>query len=277
LDADVTRPFTTSFPSTAPEVPSAPLQLPLSDEQEFVLEAALAGESLFFTGSAGTGKSFLLRSVIRKMQQRLGKECVFVTASTGIAACNIGGTTVHSFAGIGLGQGTKEELAKKVSGDRRKAQKWKQAAVLVIDEISMLEGQLLDKLDFVARQVRGIHNVPFGGVQLIMCGDFFQLPPVGISQDPSKKFCFEANVRPAEPFLFGPFPIFTLLPCISTTLGLAQAAEAFTPARSAQGVSSAGWQFRAMFERVEVRPLRSACSQMFPSTWRKFPSFCCTH
>jgi ATP-dependent DNA helicase PIF1 len=166
----------------------------LSAEQKHVIEMALAGKSIFFTGSAGTGKSFLLRSLIKKLQQRLGGDSVFVTASTGIAACNIGGTTVHSFAGIGLGENTKENLAKLVCKDRRKAKKWKQAAVLIIDEVSMLDGQLLDKLDFVARRARGIDHMPFGGLQMILCGDFFQLPPVGIGQDPNKIFCFEAQV-----------------------------------------------------------------------------------
>ncbi|CAI2165531.1 2670_t:CDS:10 [Funneliformis geosporum] len=124
----------------------------LSEEQKKVFYLAVREkENIFFTGAAGTGKSFLLKRIIAALQLRYGRERVAVTALTGIAAVNINGTTLHSFSGIGL-------------------------EVLVIDEISMLEGDLLDKLEIIARTVRN-NSQPFGGLQLIFCGDFFQLPP----------------------------------------------------------------------------------------------------
>lgn len=151
----------------------------LSAEQERVLQLALQRKSIFFTGSAGTGKSVLLKAIIKQLKHKLGPGKVAVTASTGLAACNIGGITVHSFAGIGLGNGDFDNLLKNVKRNRKAINRWCETAVLVVDEVSMIDGQLLDKLDGIARAVRKKHrHLPFGGIQLIICGDFFQLPPV---------------------------------------------------------------------------------------------------
>jgi hypothetical protein len=104
-----------------------------------------------------------------------------VTAPTGIAACNIGGTTLHSFAGVGPGDETAEKMAGEVARRSQASARWKAAKVLIIDEVSMLDGDLFDKLEVVARHVR--HNmIPFGGIQLVLAGDFFQLPPVGLGE-----------------------------------------------------------------------------------------------
>lgn len=133
----------------------------------------------------------------------------------GIAACNIGGTTVHSFAGVGLGTGSPEELANRVRRNRRTCQRWVNCRVLIIDgaaaaaparplpeaspprapEVSMLDADLFDKLELVARRARG-RPEPFGGVQVVLCGDFFQIPPVGLGQS-GVKFCFEASSWPS--------------------------------------------------------------------------------
>lgn len=100
-----------------PEDQSKSLKIFLSDEQNAVLEAVVdKGKSIFFTGSAGTGKSVLMREIIKKLRHKYKREPdrVAVTASTGLAACNIGGVTLHSFAGIGLGKEPVPELVKKV-------------------------------------------------------------------------------------------------------------------------------------------------------------------
>lgn len=164
----------------------------LSKEQENVIELAKQGHNMFYTGSAGTGKSVLLRELIKTLKEMHGPEKVAVTASTGLAACNIGGITVHSFAGIGLGQGDATNLYRKIRRSRKHFKRWETIGVLVIDEVSMLDGDLLDKLDFIAQKIRKNGNV-FGGIQLIFCGDFFQLPPV--NKDPSNpiKFAFESK------------------------------------------------------------------------------------
>ncbi|CAE6435818.1 unnamed protein product [Rhizoctonia solani] len=146
----------------------------LSKEQRYILDMALSGKSLFFTGSAGTGKSFLLKQIIQAMDDK-GLE-VAVTASTGLAALNIGGETLHSFAGVGKGNQHANLLIKKAQHSKN-IQRWRATHVLVIDEISMVEARWFDVLSDIGKILRG-NPKPFGGMQLIICGDFFQLPPV---------------------------------------------------------------------------------------------------
>jgi len=158
----------------------------LTIEQKQVLDIVLNGHSVFFTGSAGTGKSHLLRRIVAS----LPPDVTFVTASTGIAACHIGGTTLHSFAGIGSGTAALNqciELAKRQGVQ----QQWKKCRHLVIDEISMVDGEFFEKMENVARVVRG-NNKPFGGIQLILCGDFLQLPPVS-KGGKKTRFCFQTE------------------------------------------------------------------------------------
>uniref|UniRef100_A0A0B7KS61 ATP-dependent DNA helicase PIF1 n=1 Tax=Bionectria ochroleuca TaxID=29856 RepID=A0A0B7KS61_BIOOC len=168
----------------------------LNEEQRTVLDLVVKqGRSVFFTGPAGTGKSVLLKKIIRSLATKyLGEsKRVGVTASTGLAAHNIGGTTLHRFAGIGLGQAPIEKLIRDILKTKIKLQRWLDADVLIIDEISMIDCALFDKLDAIARVVRTT-NLPFGGIQLVLSGDFFQLPPVRKgSDDGSPKFCFESN------------------------------------------------------------------------------------
>ena len=166
----------------------------LSEEQKKVLDLVVdAKKSVFFTGSAGTGKSVLMREIIKVLRTRFHKEPdrVAVTASTGLAACNVGGVTLHSFSGIGLGKEPAEELVKKIKKNAKAKNRWMRTQVLIIDEISMVDGDLFDKLERIARMIRS-NGRPFGGIQLVVTGDFFQLPPV---PDYGKvaKFCFEAG------------------------------------------------------------------------------------
>ena len=169
----------------------------LSKEQETVLQRVLLGISLFYTGSAGTGKSVLLRSIIKALRQKY-KTGVAVTASTGLAACNIGGITLHSFGGIGLGSGTVDSLVKKIRRNKKATKRWMETKVLIIDEVSMVDGELLDKLNEIAKKFRR-NNAPFGGIQVVACGDFYQLPPVvkktgldgEINEDMEAFFSFE--------------------------------------------------------------------------------------
>jgi ATP-dependent DNA helicase PIF1 len=155
----------------------------LNPAQQDVYDLVLNGESVFFTACAGTGKSYLLNLLV----QQLPSATTFVTASTGIAAVALSGTTLHSWAGIGLGEGSKEELASKAKGSFAKL-RWKRCKTLIVDEISMLDAALFDKLEYVARTVREKEQ-PFGGIQLVLTGDFLQLPPVGRNL----QFCFQAE------------------------------------------------------------------------------------
>lgn len=166
----------------------------LSDEQRKVLTLVAEGKkSVFFTGSAGTGKSVLLREIIRVLRQKYRREIdrVAVTASTGLAACNVGGVTLHSFAGIGLGKEAVPELVKKIKRNQKAKLRWMRTKVLIVDEISMVDGDLFDKLEEIARTIRN-NGRPFGGIQLIITGDFFQLPPVP-DYGRIAKFAFDAD------------------------------------------------------------------------------------
>lgn len=165
----------------------------LSDEQRSVLNlVAEQKKSVFFTGSAGTGKSVLLRETIKVLRANYKREPdrVAVTASTGLAACNVGGVTLHSFAGIGLGKEAVPELVKKIKRNAKAKMRWLRTKVLIVDEISMVDGDLFDKLEAIARAIRN-NGRPFGGIQLVITGDFFQLPPVP-DYGRVSKFSFDA-------------------------------------------------------------------------------------
>ncbi|XP_065648802.1 ATP-dependent DNA helicase PIF1 isoform X2 [Hydra vulgaris] len=158
----------------------------LSAEQKKVLDIVKSGRNVFITGSAGVGKSFLLNELIKSQT----KKGVYVTASTGVAACNINGTTLHSFAGIGLGNKPASILAYDILKKPFKVEakkRWLGCRILVIDEISMIDAGLFSTVEEVARIVRN-NDSPFGGIQVILCGDFLQLPPVNVT-----KFAFETQ------------------------------------------------------------------------------------
>lgn len=167
----------------------------LSSQQLQVVEMCDNGESVFVTGSAGTGKSVLLRHIIQRLRYRYDT-AVAVTASTGIAAINVGGQTLHSWAGIGLGKESVLKLFEKLQHKKWVRERWLGARVLIIDEVSMIDARLFDKLEELARLMRQSPK-PFGGIQVIICGDFFQLPPVPDSlsngQKIPAKFAFEAD------------------------------------------------------------------------------------
>lgn len=166
----------------------------LSSEQRHVIDLVLGqNQSVFFTGPAGTGKSVLMRAIIEELKKKWARdpERVSVTASTGLAACNIGGQTLHSFAGIGLGKEDVPTLVKKIRRNQKAKNRWLRTKTLIIDEVSMVDGDLFDKLAQIARTIRN-NGRPWGGIQLVITGDFFQLPPVPDKQKRDVKFAFEA-------------------------------------------------------------------------------------
>jgi ATP-dependent DNA helicase PIF1 len=168
----------------------------LSSEQEHVKSLVIdKGQSVFFTGPAGTGKSVLMRAIIAELKKKYARdpERVAVTASTGLAACNIGGMTLHSFSGIGLGKEDAQVLVKKIRRNQKAKNRWLKTKVLIIDEISMVDGDLFDKLSQIGRIIRN-NGRPWGGIQLVITGDFFQLPPVPDgNKQRDVKFAFDAT------------------------------------------------------------------------------------
>lgn len=158
-----------------------------NEQQQRAIDLVLNGQNVFITGSAGTGKSAVIQEIVKRLRDK--KRRVYICAPTGIAACNIGGSTVHSFAGIGTGVLTIEKLVERVNKYPIARERWLTAHVLIIDEISMLSRDLFEKLEAIARMVRWCPK-PFGGIQMIFSGDFYQLPPV--SND-INRFCFESE------------------------------------------------------------------------------------
>ena len=193
-----------------PPLPHAvhPAILPLdtlTKEQLSVIDHLLKGENLFLTGGGGVGKSYLL-SVIYTEFPGLKKRLMAIKnpgsiaklpriqmcALTGCAALLLGhkAKTLHSWAGIGLGKGSVSELYIKIRRNRKAMSNWLCTDLLIIDEISMMTAELLDKLNEIGKKVRS-NKKPFGGIQVLFVGDFFQLPPVNKSNEPTM-FAFES-------------------------------------------------------------------------------------
>jgi ATP-dependent DNA helicase PIF1 len=167
----------------------------LNTEQRAAFDAVISGESIFITGPGGTGKSFLLQTLYANYKGYSGGKKLYVTAMTGCAALLLGpwAKTLHSWAGIGLGRSPVDAIITAILVDKHKKKRWLQTDCLVIDEVSMLTPVLLEYLDTVGRQIRK-KDEPFGGIQLVLVGDFYQLPPV--SQDRARTFAFESPLWP---------------------------------------------------------------------------------
>ena len=143
-------------------------------KQNLALAIMHDGQNVFLTGPAGSGKTYVLNQFI-KLAKYQGKH-VSVTATTGLAASHLGGSTIHSWSGIGVRDEIGAHFVENLSKSRREI--IEKTDVLIIDEISMMHDFRLDMIDSIARLVRRKMDVPFGGIQVIMSGDFFQLPPV---------------------------------------------------------------------------------------------------
>lgn len=164
-------------------------KMPLSLQQQIALDAALCGASMFITGPGGVGKSHLLGSIIEALRAKGRK--IAVTASTGIAAINIGGCTLHAFVGAGLATDPVEKIITRLAKNRRTKDRWTQTKVLVIDEISMVDPDFFEKVSQIGCALRK-NEQAFGGLQVIITGDFYQLPPVTKNgQEP--RFVFETD------------------------------------------------------------------------------------
>lgn len=160
----------------------------LSTEQREAYDMAIDGKNIFITGIAGAGKSFLLKKIIEAIGYKNG---VYVTGSTGIAAWNIEGTTLHNFAGLGLAEGPIDKLLENAKKNKMVYSKWIGCNTLIIDEISMVSYEFFEILEEIARLIRKKSAV-FGGIQVILCGDFLQIPPVSRKSEVTK-FCFESS------------------------------------------------------------------------------------
>lgn len=171
----------------------------LDNHQLNILNRFIKRENIFMTGSAGTGKSFVI-NMIKQLCDTVNLNCQ-VTALTGCAALllNCGAKTIHSWSGITLDRSIKtpekyESIYKNLQKKKDKRENWKSIDVLIVDEVSMMSKNLFTVLDFVAKKFRK-SDKPFGGIQVVFSGDFYQLPPVNTGEDKGDtQFCFESDL-----------------------------------------------------------------------------------
>ena len=156
--------------------------------QSSALDILKTGQNVFLTGSAGSGKTYTLNQYINYLRAR--RVPVAVTASTGIAATHMNGTTIHSWSGIGIKDELSDRDLTNLSRKQFLADRLKDTAVLIIDEISMLHAKQLNLVSQVLKYVRK-NDKAFGGIQVVVAGDFFQLPPIGSKGETNReKFAF---------------------------------------------------------------------------------------
>ncbi|STY99368.1 conjugal transfer relaxase TraA [Moraxella lacunata] len=160
-------------------------------KQSTALDILKTGQNVFLTGQAGAGKTYVLNQYIHYLRVR-GISAA-ITASTGIAATHMNGMTIHAWSGMGIKDSFTDEDFKRLRYRQAVTDRLRDAKVLIIDEISMLHAKQVDLLDEILRTIRD-NDAPFGGVQVIFSGDFFQLPPVGNKGESNKeKFAFMAK------------------------------------------------------------------------------------
>ena len=165
--------------------------------QSKTLEILKTGANVFLTGEPGAGKTYVLNQYIDWL---LACEVpVAITASTGIAATHIGGTTIHSWSGIGARDSMDSYVLDSIASNEKTVRRVKKARVLVIDEISMLDGRMLDMVETVCRTIKQ-RGESFGGIQVILVGDFFQLPPIA-GRGEMSRFAFESRAWDTAKFL----------------------------------------------------------------------------
>ena len=157
----------------------------LNEEQNNALKCVMDGHSILLTGSAGTGKSYTIKYIIEYLNNANKKYAI--TASTGTAAVIIGGQTLHSFLGLGLGTGSVKEILNNILKNKKKYESILNLDVLIIDEISMIDKELFEKISIILSIIKS-NDKFFGNIQLILVGDFCQLAPV------KGKYCFLADI-----------------------------------------------------------------------------------
>ncbi|MGB4076154.1 MAG: AAA family ATPase, partial [Minisyncoccia bacterium] len=157
--------------------------------QDEALEIVKTGVNVFLTGGPGSGKTHTVNTYVAWLRAHDIEPAL--TASTGIAATHIGGMTVHAWSGIGIRESLTAHDLDEITSKEHVVRRIQKAPVLIIDEVSMLSGETLSMVERVAREARR-NDRPFGGMQVVLVGDFFQLPPVG-GRGRNPSFAFESS------------------------------------------------------------------------------------
>lgn len=159
-------------------------------KQSIALDILKNGHNVFLTGPAGSGKTYLLNQYIDYLKKNNIRHAV--TASTGIAATHLSGRTIHSWSGIGIADYLDDKDIKKILTKPLMKERLAKTDVLIIDEISMIHAHQLDLINKILRLARGSWD-PFGGMQVILSGDFFQLPPINTRPNTQTRFVYDAQ------------------------------------------------------------------------------------
>jgi len=171
------------------------MSITLDPEQQLAIDHIYGGKNVFLTGGGGTGKSKVLEIAIQGLKNKYSpewKDKLGITSTTGSSALLIGGTTIHSFSGIGVSRNTEEKIIAKIARKKHLAKRWRNIQTLIIDEISMLTPITFRLLYLTAQRLRK-NNMPFGGIQIVLSGDFCQLAPILEQHIPvhHMEYCFE--------------------------------------------------------------------------------------
>ena len=149
----------------------------LSEKQQDAITRFMNGDNICITGPGGTGKTFLIKEMIQQSKKKIQ-----VCAMTGCAAillqCNA--KTIHSWSGIKLAKGEIEDIVESISNNKWLRKTWRSTQILIIDEVSMMSVKIFELLNIIAKTCRN-NSKPFGNMQVIFLGDFYQLPPVNKS------------------------------------------------------------------------------------------------
>lgn len=167
----------------------------LSVEQELVIQKYREGKNIFVTGPGGTGKSYLLREILQDAERNNKRIQVCATSGRSAVLLNCGARTIHSWSGVRIPRGSREDIISKAVKRKITKKSWKQTDILIIDEVSMMSLFLFEILNDIGKITRNNYTKIFGGLQLIFIGDFFQLPPIGDNNEiDSSRYCFESDL-----------------------------------------------------------------------------------
>ena len=165
-----------------------------TEKQQKAFDDYVEGKNIFITGPGGCGKSYFIKNVFQHAKSN-GKN-IKVTSMTGCSAIllNCQATTIHKWGGFGLAKGEDFEIIKRIFKMKRQ-QNYLDTDILIIDEVSMMNEKLFDLLDYLCKNIRKTLHKPFGGMQIICSGDFYQLPPVCIDKniEIERNFCFQST------------------------------------------------------------------------------------